>query len=340
MGTNEDVFPAIKTALVTGGGGFVGKAIVMKLLELGVATRVVGRHQYPEIEASGATCFVGDICQPRVMLEAAQGVDIVFHVAALAGIWGAWKDYFLTNVVGTERVIESCRANKVTMLVYTSTPSVVFNGRDIHGGDERLDYCKKPLCHYATSKILAEKMVLRASSCDFRTCALRPHLIWGPGDPHLLPRLLASGKSRQLKRIGDGTNLVDISYIDNVAHAHILAARNLAGAATASGKAYFISQGEPVNLWDWINELFAKMSIPLIQSALPENVAYVLGGILELLYTVGRSSNEPRMTRFIAEQLSKSHHFSITNAQKDLGYAPMVSTEEGLHRTVQWLKTQ
>ena len=340
MGTNENTFPEIKTALVTGGGGFVGKAVVQKLLELGVDTRVVGRHRYPEIEAAGARCFVGDICQPQVLLEATQGVDIVFHVAALAGIWGAWKDYYRTNVVGTERVIESCRANKVTMLVYTSTPSVVFNGRDIHGGDERLDYSQKPLCHYATSKIIAEKMVLSASSGDLRTCALRPHLIWGPGDPHLLPRLLASGRNGQLKRIGEGTNFVDISYIDNVAHAHILAAKNLAGVATANGKAYFISQGEPVNLWDWINALFTEMAVPAIQASVPENIAYVLGGILELLYTVGRSSKEPRMTRFVAEQLAKSHYFSISNAQKDLGYRPMVSTAEGLRRTVKWLKTQ
>lgn len=339
MGTKEDFPSTIKKALVTGGGGFVGKAIVKRLLELGVETRVIGRHQYPDLEAAGVDCFVGDISQPQAMAEAARGVDIIFHVAALAGIWGAWKDYYVTNVVGTENVIESCRAHQVAMLVYTSTPSVVFNGKDIHGGDERLDYAEKSLCHYATSKIIAEKMVLAANSSDLRTCALRPHLIWGPGDPHLLPRLLASGKKKQLKRIGKGANLVDISYIDNVAHAHILAAKNLAGNASASGKPYFISQGTPVNLWNWINELFAKMAVPAIQSSLPETFAYVLGGALELFYTVCRVKNEPRMTRFIAEQLAKSHYFSIANARIDLGYEPIVSTEEGLRRTVQWLKT-
>ena len=340
MGTKEDLSSTIKKALVTGGGGFVGKAIVKRLLELGIETRVVGRHRYPEVEEAGAECFVGDISQPLVMTEAAKGVDIVFHTAALAGIWGPWKDYYAVNVVGTEKVIESCRASKVAMLVYTSTPSVVFNGRDIQGGDERLNYAEKSLCHYATTKVIAEKMVLAANSSDLKTCALRPHLIWGPGDPHLLPRLLASGKKKRLKRVGNGANLVDISYIDNVAHAHILAARNLAGNATASGKAYFISQGTPVNLWNWINELFASMAIPAIQSSLSETAAYLLGGILELLYTVGRTNNEPRMTRFLSEQLAKSHYFCIANARKDLGYEPIVSIEEGLQRTVQWLKTQ
>ncbi|MBU1565373.1 MAG: NAD-dependent epimerase/dehydratase family protein [Proteobacteria bacterium] len=340
MGTKENFNPAIKKALVTGGGGFVGKAIVKLLLELGVETRVIGRHRYTDIEAEGAECVVGDISHPQIMTNAARGMDIVFHVAALAGIWGPWKDYYLTNVVGTEKVIESCRVNKVPMLVYTSTPSVVFNGRDIIGGDEQLEYAAKSLCHYATSKVIAEKMVLGANSSGLRTCALRPHLIWGPGDPHLLPRLLASGKKKLLKRVGNGINLVDISYIDNVAHAHILAAKNLAGSASACGKAYFISQGTPVNLWNWINELFAEMAVPEVQSSLSETFAYILGGTLELLYGLGRAKNEPRMTRFLAEQLAKSHYFSIVNAQKDLGYEPIVSIEEGLCRTVQWLKTQ
>jgi 2-alkyl-3-oxoalkanoate reductase len=340
MGTTEDFSPKIKNALVTGGGGFVGKAIVSRLLELGVNTRVVGRHRYPEVERAGAEGFVGDISCPQVMVEAARGMDIVFHTAALAGIWGPWQDYYRTNVVGTERVIESCLINKVGMLVYTSTPSVVFNGKDIHGGDERLDYAQNSLCHYATSKVLAEKMVLQANCRELKTCALRPHLIWGPGDPHLLPRLLASGKKKQLKRVGNGANLVDISYIDNVAHAHILAARNLSGNATAGGKAYFISQGVPVNLWNWINELFAEMAIPAIQSSLSAPATYVLGGVLELLYTVGHVKKEPRMTRFVAEQLAKSHYFSIANARKDLGYEPIISLEEGMRRTVQWLKTQ
>jgi nucleoside-diphosphate-sugar epimerase len=326
MGTKEDFSPAITKALVTGGGGFVGKAVVMQLLELGVETRVIGRHRYPDIEAAGAECFVGNISNPQVMTEAARGVDIVFHVAALAGIWGSWQDYYLSNVVGTEKVIESCQANNVSMLIYTSTPSVVFNGRDIQGADERLDYAEKSLCHYATSKIMAEKMILDANSSDLRTCALRPHLIWGPGDPHLLPRLLTSGKKKQLKRVGDGANLVDISYIDNVAHAHILAAKNLAGKGTASGKPYFISQGTPVNLWNWINALFAEMAISPVQSSLSETFAYRLGGVLELLYTAIRAKKEPRMTRFLAEQLAKSHYFSIANARKDLGYEPIVST--------------
>ncbi len=338
MGENEGFTDRIKTALVTGGGGFVGKAIARRLLGLGVETRVIGRHHYPEIEAAGGRCLVGDISLPRVMAEATDGVDIVFHAAALAGIWGPWQAYHRTNVLGTGQVLEGCRRNGVAMLVFTSTPSVVFDRADIRGGDERLAYARSPLCHYAKSKILAEKMVLAANSDELRTCALRPHLIFGPGDPHLLPRLLASGRKKQLKRVGDGCNLVDMSYIDNVAHAHLLAANNLAEKGTAGGRPYFISQGAPVNLWGWINDLFAEMAVPPVSSSVPAAAAYRLGGALELIHTVCRLDKEPRMTRFVAEQLAKSHYFSIANARLDLGYEPKVSMEEGLRRTVQWLK--
>lgn len=340
MGTKETFTLSIKKALVTGGGGFVGKAIVKRLLELGVATTVLGRHHYPEIELLGGKCIVGNICDTGVINSAAEGVDVVFHVAALAGIWGSWKDYYTTNVLGTEAVVGSCRKNNVPMLVYTSTPSVVFNRADIRGGDENLVYADRYLCHYARSKVMAEKTVLAANCPTLLTCALRPHLIWGPGDPHLLPRLLESGRKKILKRVGDGSNLVDISYIDNVAHAHILAAKNLSGKGTAAGKPYFISQGEPVNLWDWINELFTAMNIDQVQASLSFSVAYRLGAVLESIYKIARSAKEPKMTRFLAEQLAKSHFFSIENARNDLNYEPVISTTEGLRRTVQWLKAQ
>ncbi len=340
MGTKENYPRSIKMALVTGGGGFVGKAIVTKLIDLGIETKVVGRHRYPEIERIGGQCIVGDIVDPGLMKRATEGVDIVFHVAALAGIWGPWTDYYATNVLGTEVVLGSCRKNNVPMLVYTSTPSVVFNRVDIRGGDERLAYADKYLCHYAKSKVMAEKAVLNANCTTLKTCALRPHLVWGPGDPHLFPRLLASGRERMLKRVGDGSNFVDISYIDNVADAHILAAKNLAGKGTAAGKPYFISQGEPVNLWDWINELFVAMEIEKVKTSISFPVAYRLGAVIEAIYTLVKSKKEPKMTRFLAEQLAKSHYFSLQNARQDLGYEPVISTAEGLRRTVQWLKEQ
>ncbi len=322
----------MKRVLVTGGGGFVGSNIVRQLCQEGIECLVLGRSHYPEIEALGVRCLQGDICNPAFLLDCCRDVDTVFHVAALAGIWGRWEDYYRINVQGTENVLAACTKNKVRHLVYTSTPSVVFNGKDIVNGDEQLPYANRFLCHYARSKVMAEKMVLERSGKELLSCAIRPHLVWGPGDPHLIPRLLERGRQRQLKKVGNCTNLVDISYVENVAEAHILAAKNLETKGTASGQPYFISQGEPVNLWDWIDELFQRMDIPRIDSCVPFSLAYAAGTVLEGLHRVFKPAKEPKMTRFLAEQLAKSHFFSIARAQHDLGYKVRISTEEGMER--------
>ncbi|MBU0945852.1 MAG: NAD-dependent epimerase/dehydratase family protein [Proteobacteria bacterium] len=322
----------MKRVLVTGGGGFVGSHIVRQLRLQDIECLVVGRNPYPEMEALGAQCLQGDICDPRFLLDCCREVDTVFHVAALAGIWGKWDDYYRINVLGTENVLNACKKNKIRHLVYTSTPSVVFNGDDIVDGDERLPYAERFLCHYARSKVMAEKLVLGQAGKELLTCAIRPHLVWGPGDPHLIPRLLERGRLKQLKKVGDCTNLVDISYVENVAEAHLLAAHNLQSTGTASGQAYFISQGKPVNLWQWIDDLFQRMDVAPIQSRVPFTLAYVAGMALEGLHRVFVPEKEPRMTRFLAEQLAKSHCFSIARAHKDLGYSPRISTEEGMER--------
>ncbi len=322
----------MKRALVTGGGGFVGLHIVKLLCEAGIDCVVLGRNYYPKAEAIGATCVQCDIRNRAAVQEAIQNVDTVFHVAALAGIWGDWDDYYQINVLGTENVVAACRENGVQNLVYTSTPSVVFNGEDILMGDESLPYGEKILCHYQKTKILAEKHVLENNDDVLKTCAIRPHLVWGPGDPHLIPRLLERGRTGELKKVGSCQNLVDISYVENVADAHILAAKNLESTATAAGRAYFISQGEAVNLWGWIDDLFTAFDVLPIKKRVPFTLAYTAGAILEFGHKLCRSSKEPKMTRFLAEQLAKSHCFSIKKAVQDLGYEVKISTDEGMRR--------
>ena len=326
-------------ALVIGGGGFVGSAIVRQLAERGDEVAVLGRHHYPVIEKLGIPQFQVDILDSNLLIRSMQKFDTVFHVAAKAGIWGPKEEYESINVTGTRNVLGACFANQVKSLVYTSTPSVVFNRRDLQGADETIPYAKRFLCNYASSKAIAEQMVLASNSKVLKTCAIRPHLVWGPGDPHLVPRLIEKGMKRQLKQVGSGKNLVDISYIDNVADAHILAADNLNSTATAAGNAYFISQGEPVNLWDWINDLYKRLDIPLINKKVGEVPAYLVGTLLEGIHMWFGISGEPRMTRFLAEQLAKSHWFSISRARRDLGYKPRISTAEGMDRLVKWLKT-
>lgn len=327
----------MQRVIVTGGGGFVGKAVVRLLLSRGISTTVIGRNDYPEVREMGATVARGDIRDPQFLITVFRDHDTVFHVAAKAGIWGAYQDYFSINVQGTENVLAACRTSGIRRLVYTSTPSVVFRSGDLAGVDEGAPYADKCLCHYAETKVQAEKMVLGANCRHLLTTALRPHLVWGPGDTNLIPRLLARGRNRQLKIVGTGENLVDISYIDNVAGAHLLAAENLGNSASAAGQAYFISQGEPVNLWNWINGLFRRLEIPQVTRQVSFGKAYAAGFVLEKLYSLLGRSEEPPMTRFLAEQLAKSHWFSMEKARRDLGYRPEVSTAQGVDRLVAWL---
>ena len=327
----------VKKAAVTGGGGFVGSGLVRQLLARGVETLAIGRHDYPELIQAGAIACRGDIRDRAFLDQAFAACDTVFHVAAKAGIWGRREEYFSINLTGTENVLAACRQNQVQRLIYTSTPSVVFAGKDIAGGDESLPYPEKFLCHYAASKAAAERLVLAANGPELATVALRPHLVWGPGDTNLLPRLMARGRKGLLKRVGTGKNLVDISYIDNVVDAHLLAAENLAGSGTAAGKAYFISQGEPVNLWGWIDDFFGLVGVAPVRRAVGYHQARLAGGILEAAYGILRLEKEPLMTRFLAEQLAHSHWFSLAAAHRDLGYEPRVTTAEGLQRTAIWL---
>ena len=326
-------------ALITGGGGFVGKAIIHQLLKKEIDCTAIGRSRYPELKEVGVKCIQGDISDRSFMFKHLQSFDTVFHVAALAGIWGSWDTYYRTNVLGTQNIIAACLENRVKTLVYTSTPSVVFNSADIINGDESLPYPQNFLCNYARSKVTAEKEVLSVNQHELKTCAIRPHLIWGPGDPHLIPRLIERGKKRQLKIVGDGENLVDLTFIDNVAHAHILAASNLNTTATAAANAYFISQERPVKMWEWINTLFDQLGIPQVTKKVTLKNARLAGSILETIHKAIFPHKEPKMTRFLAEQLAKSHCFSHKKAETDLGYRPIVSLEEGQDKLLRWLKS-
>jgi len=328
----------MEKVLVTGGGGFIGQALVRQLIGRKVAVAVVGRNHYPELAALGVECHRGDIRDLDFLHQALRGRDTVFHVAAKAGIWGPKEEYYGINVTGTLNVLAACRKQGVRQLVYTSTPSVVFDRQNLEGADESIPYATRPLCHYAASKIMAEKAVLQAQSTYLNTLAIRPHLVWGPGDHHLVPRLLERGRSKALKIVGNGTNRVDIAYIDNVVHAHILAAEHLHAGGQGMGQAFFIGQDEPVLLWSWINELFARMGVAPITLKMPFALAYAAGLGLELLYTQLRSTQEPKMTRFVAQQLAKSHWFCHDKAKKLLGYQQQVSTDEGMGKMITWLQ--
>jgi nucleoside-diphosphate-sugar epimerase len=319
-------------ALVTGGGGFLGGAIVRRLAARGDRVRSLSRGDYPALRDLGVETIRGDLADPEAVIRAADGCDVVFHVAAKAGIWGPYADYYRSNVEGTRHVIDACRAVGVRSLVFTSSPSVVFDGRDMEGVDESVPYPERYEAPYPATKAEAERLVLAANGDTLATVALRPHLIWGPGDTNLIPRIITRAKAGRLRRIGRRPKLVDSTYIDDAAEAHLLAADRLSPASPVSGRVYFISQGEPWPVWDLVNRILKAAGLPPVMRTSPPALAQLAGTICEgLAHALGRE-DEPRMTRFLARELATAHWFNIDAARRDLGYRPGVTIEEGMQR--------
>ena len=322
--------------LVTGGGGFLGRAIVRRLVDRGNSVYSLARHQYRELTDLGVEQFQGDIADPGCIIDACRNIDVVFHVAAKPPPWGKYADYYQTNVVGTRNVIDACRAQNVSRLIFTSSPSVIFNGSDLSGVDESFPYPPKYNAHYPATKAIAERMVVDAAGDRLQTIILRPHEIWGPEDPHFVPRLLQ--RAGKLKQIGNGKNLVDTVYIDNAADAHILAADKLGENPGLSGRIYFITQDDPLPAWDMINAILKAAGLDPVRESISFRTAWIVGAVLEFIYRGFHWPGEPPMTRFLAEAVATSHWFDIRAARKDLGYQPKVSTDEGLRRLEKWLR--
>lgn len=320
-------------ALVTGGGGFLGLYIVEQLLQSGVEVRVFCRGRYPALKALKVQTVQGDLREASAVQSACQGMDAVFHTAAVPGIWGPKDHYFGINYTGTLNVLNACRQAGVARLIYTSSPSVVFDGHDHKDADETLPYPTRWLCHYPHSKAMAEQAVLEANGvAGLRTISLRPHLIWGPRDNHLIPRLIQRAVSGRLRQVGDGSNVVSLAYVENAAAAHVQAEQALRTSDKAAGRSYFINDPEPVNLWNWIAMILQRTDLPPLQKKISAKAAYRIGSVLETVWSCLRLRGEPPMTRFVALQLAGSHSYRIDAAVRDFGYQPLVSVEEGLRR--------
>jgi len=284
--------------------------------------------------------FQGSLDDAKAVEEACRDCEVVFHIAAKAGIWGDYSEYHQTNVRGTETVIAGCRSLGISRLVYASSPSVVFGGHDMEGLDESVPYPQHYKAAYPATKAAGERLILAANDDQLATVSLRPHLIWGPGDNHLVPGIIARGRTGKLRKIGDSPRLVDHTYIENAAEAHILAANRLSPGSRISGKVFFISQGQPVPLWDFINRILKAANLPAITRTISPRLAYAAGWLCEILYRTLRLRGEPPMTRFLAEELATSHWFNITAARQELGYQPKISTEEGFKRLEEWLRKE
>jgi nucleoside-diphosphate-sugar epimerase len=325
-------------ALVTGGGGFIGGAIVEKLVHRGDSVCSFSRNYHPQLASVGVDQYQGDISDPVAVEKACKDQDVVFHVAGKPGIWGRYRDYYNTNVVGTQNVVAACQRYQIRALVHTSSPSVIFNGQDMEGVDESMPYPKQFHTHYHKPTALAEQFVIRSVDDNFRAIILRPHLVWGPKDVNLVPRIIS--RAKRLTRVGNGKNLIDTVYIDNVADAHVLAADKLMQDPKLSGKIYFISQDDPIYLWDIINAILKAAGMKPVKRAVSHRLAWLIGGVFEIIYKLLYLKAEPQMTRHLADELVTAHWFDISAAKRDLGYVPRVSTKEGLRRLEDWLRKQ
>jgi len=323
--------------LITGGGGFLGRFVARRLKKAGYDVTVLGRNKYPFLEKEGFETIQADIFDREKLLKVFKGFDEIHHVASLAGINVNIKPFYKINVIGTQNVIDACLSNGIKKLIYTSSPSVVYENDNLNMANEELDYPDNFLSCYAETKALAEKKVLEANSRDFLTVSLRPHLIWGPEDTNLIPRLIERASKGRLFIVGSGLNEVDVTYVENVAFAHLLASQKLIPGSSICGQAYFITNDEPLKLWEFVNKILKGVSLNPVSRKIPFLKMYWLGYVLEKLYVLLKIDKEPMMTRFLASQLAYTHTYSIEKAKKDLGYKPEISVDEGLKRLISYL---
>ncbi len=357
-------------ALVIGGSGFLGQYLVEGLCADGVEAISFSRRSNETFRARGIEERLGDVSSFDDVDSAVRGCDTVFCVAAFPSIVMDPRPYYLTNILGAKNVVAACLKEKVRRLVYTSTQCVANTIESQEGVDESTPYAPKFLGWYQMTKAIAEQVVRAANyvpwtpDYDFggvdlserkfhslssqftfptekrdpnredslMTVALRPHLIWGPRDRHLVPRLLARARAGKLARVGNGENRLATIYVENCADAHRLAAKALQPGGTTPGSVYYVSQSEPLNCWKWIDDILALVGEPPVKRAVSFAAAWRLGGALEKIYAWLRLKTEPVMTRFLATQLAKSYWFDTSRARKELGFIPKISTAEGMKR--------
>ncbi len=317
--------------LVTGGGGFLGRAVVSGLLDRGYAVRTINRGSYPELESLGAECIRGDVGDSESVMHAADGVDGIIHVAARAGPGLWYDDFYRANVLGTRHVLEACQVHGIGYLVHTSSPSVVHGGGDLENADESEPYPDHFSAPYPETKAEAERLVLRANGEALRSCALRPHLIWGPGDNQLLPRLVEKARAGRL-RLPAPDKKIDITYIDNAAAAHLLALEDLLGPGRSAGKAYFISDGQPRPVGEVLSAWLEAAGTDARLGRVHPRVAMAVATVVEGLWRLTRRRSDPPVSRFVVEHLATAHWYNLAAARRDLGYDPKVDFEEGIRR--------
>lgn len=317
-----------RTVVVTGAGGFLGGALARALRARGDRVVSIARGDYPSLRTEGIETVRADLSgDVALYAPALEGAEVVFHVAAKTDMWGRPDDFVRCNVLATQKLLLAAAKAGVSRFVYTSSPSVVAQGGDLVNVDESVPYARHPIAEYPRTKARAEQDVLAFSG--LQTVALRPHLIWGPGDTNLIPAIVERAASGRLIQIGDGKNLADFTYIDDCVAAHLCADTALRDNTSVRGRAFFISQGEPMPLWGFIARILEIHGIAPIKKRVPLRVALGLGWLLEVMARIDPWKRDPLLTRFLVEQMGTTHYFNIEAARMLLGYRPKFTMADG-----------
>ena len=329
-------------ALVTGGGGFVGGALVRALVLRGDAPSSFSRRSHPDLLALGVAQVQGDLADAPAVAAAIAGHDVVFHVAGKVGSWGPYSEYHRTNVQGAASVIAGCQQAGVRALVFTSSPSVVFDGRDFEGQDERVPYPDKFHAPYPRSKAEAEALILAAddpgATAGLRTVALRPHLVLGARDTSLTPRIVQRARAGRLRGLTGPPKKVDVTWIEDAVQAHLLAADELLGSAQrCAGRPYFISSGDPLPSAEVFDRILAAAGLPPVRRKVSPAVAMLAATGMEIAWRILGRSEEPPLTRWVVREMASAHWFDLSAARRDLGFEPRVTHEEGFASLARWL---
>jgi nucleoside-diphosphate-sugar epimerase len=324
--------------LVTGGSGFLGRRVIELLLGQGHDVRAYLRRPVPGLARLGASVVLGTLEDAGSLRAAMAGADAVIHCAGKTGVWGPLEGYLRANTMATSNVLKAAIESGIGYFVHTSTPSVAHLGESLEGVDEGAPYMDDRRQGYPYSKMLSEREVLAANSPSFRTLALRPHLVWGPRDPHFLPRLFDMEGKGKLRFFSGGPYLVSHTYIDNAAHAHLLALERMEAGAPVGGLAYFIAEERPMDIGDLVNSLLGCGGRGPVESEVPKSLGRAYGAACELAWRLLRLPGEPPMTSFTASQLSTSHYFDLTRARTLLGYKPLVALDDAFAALAAWLK--
>ena len=323
-------------ALVTGATGFLGGALTRRLYSMGWFVTALGRNisKLSKIENEGMRVLQIDLKEKEAMSDICKDQDIVFHCAALPSPWGNFESFYQANVIGTRNVIRGCEQHKVKRLVHVSTPSLYF-GYKSRVNVKESDELPEPVSNYAATKILAEQELDEAFARGLATIAIRPRAIFGPGDTVLFPRLIPRLRSGRLPIFGDGENVVDLTYIENVVDALLLCAES---PANTLGKKYNISNDAPVKIWELVERICKELDLPSPRAKISYQTANAAASALEFIYRLIPRQPEPPLTRISVSMMANSTTLDISAAKNELGYQPRISVDEGFERFMKWWK--